>query len=85
MILQMFMIKDGAVLAFSQPFFARSRAEAIRMVEDTAQRPDHQFSLHPEDFELFQCGEWNDQTGNVTAMQPEHVISMSDLFAADGP
>lgn len=84
MTLEMFSIKDGAVAAYAQPFFARSRAEAVRILQDTMASGDHQFARHPADFELFHMGTFDDQTGLVTTNDtPEHVIQLLDLSTSE--
>jgi len=78
--LQCFSIKDVAVGAFSQPFYARSRAEAVRMLQDTMATREHQFSKHPQDFGLYRVGEWDDQTGVFEPYSvPEHMVQLLDL------
>lgn len=47
---------DAAVESFGQPFFVRSRGEAIRSFQDEVQKPDSQLHLHPEDYDLYELG-----------------------------
>ncbi|WNK14073.1 MAG: nonstructural protein [Microvirus sp.] len=64
MILRIFCIRDRAADAFGQPMFFQSRGGAIRSFSDEVnnqKRDSSQISLHPEDFELFEIGSWNDQ------------------------
>lgn len=82
--LQVFSVHDGAVDAFMQPFYARSKAEALRMLTDTAQDPGSQFAKHPEDFALFHLGTYDDQVGGFELLgAPDHVISVLSLISQE--
>ena len=62
----MYTVHDAKAEAYLQPFFQQARGAAIRSFTDAVNRPDHSFSQHPEDYTLFECGEFNDQTGIIT-------------------
>ena len=59
---------DKKVNAFMPPFFVRSQGEAIRSFTDACQDGAHVFCKHPEDYLLFQVGEFNDENGAL--LQP---------------
>lgn len=54
---------DSAVGVYFQPFFARSRREALRSFVDAATQSGHTFNKHPGDFSLFVLAEWNEESG----------------------
>lgn len=56
-------IKDLAVGAFMRPFFAPSTGAAVRSFGDEVKRADSEMAKHPEDYELYKLGEWDDSDG----------------------
>lgn len=53
-------VRDDAVNAFMQPFFARSKNEARRSFGDAVADPKMEFGKHPKDYALVCLGEWDD-------------------------
>lgn len=58
-------IKDRAADAFGRPFYVPAVGVAIRSFQDEVNRAadDSQIYQHPEDFDLFELGEFDDATG----------------------
>lgn len=65
MTLKIFAIYDAKTEAYHQPFFLQTKGQAIRAFSDAANDPKTEFSRHPEDYTLFEIGEYDDQTGSV--------------------
>lgn len=68
--LLVFAIWDAKTEVFFQPFYARTRGEAIRSFSGLAQDPEHLFHQHPDDFHLYCLAEWEEDSGqfvNLTA------------------
>lgn len=65
MILQIVCLRDIVANVYHQPMFAHHLGGAIRSFGDACQnKPEgNQVGQHPEDYELYHCGEWNDATG----------------------
>lgn len=55
-------IRDSAADAYGRPFFLPSVGVAIRSFTDEINRPaeDNQIYQHPEDFDLFELGVFDD-------------------------
>ena len=78
-------VKDTAAGAFGRPIFVQSPAVAVRSFRDEINRPDSQedMSKHPEDFELYFVGEFDDQTGVISpAEMPFTIVRAKDLKEA---
>lgn len=60
-------VKDRAAGAFGRPFFVPSVGLAIRSFVDEVNRSadDNQMNRHPEDFDLFEIGSFDDETGII--------------------
>ena len=63
-------IRDSAADAYGRPFFLPSVGVAIRSFTDEVDRPseDNQIYQHPEDFDLFELGEFDDTTGRFVLL-----------------
>lgn len=70
-------VKDRAADAFGRPFFAQTQGVAIRSFMDEVSRAaeDNQLYQHPDDFDLFELGTYDDSIGMIT-MLPEPKLLM---------
>lgn len=65
MILKVFAVHDSKVGAYLQPFFQRSKGEALRSWEGVCNDGQSAMSKFPADFTLFEIGEYDDSTGVI--------------------
>lgn len=58
-------IRDRAAECFSRPVFTQSVGTAIRSFTDEVNRnePNNELRRHPEDFDLYSVGVFDDETG----------------------
>lgn len=70
---KVFSIYDSKAEAYLQPIFMANKGVAIRAIVETLKNDDHQFSKTPEDFTLFELGEYDDSTG----MMEPHATPLS--------
>lgn len=66
MILFMLAIKDRAVDAFGRPIFFPAVGAAVRAFQDEMNRvaPDNTMNAHPDDYDLYLLGTFEDATGH---------------------
>lgn len=57
-------VMDKATGAFMQPFFVRTKPEAIRVFADAVNDTKTQFAAHPGDYDLYGVADWDDSTGS---------------------
>jgi hypothetical protein len=71
-------VKDRAADAFGRPMFVRSIGEAIRSFSDEVNRKsdDNQLYNHSDDFDLFELGEFDDNTGLMTLHDQPKLVSL---------
>jgi hypothetical protein len=82
----MFTVYDSKVGAYLQPFFMRSKGEAIRGFSQIVNDGKSAFFTNPEDYTLFELGDYFDDTGTVVMHKApislgvalEHVNRVSD-------
>lgn len=62
---KVFVIYDDKAKAYLTPFFLPEVGMAVRAFADCVNNPEHAFGRHPEDYTLFQLGEFNDSSGVI--------------------
>lgn len=67
--LLVFTVFDSKAECYMQPFFMPTQGAATRAFQDSVNKEGHQFSQHSEDYTLFQVGEYDDATGEITPLQ----------------
>lgn len=77
-------VRDGASAAFGRPFFVVARGQAIRSFQDEVNRQadNNDFNKHPEDFDLYVIGAFDDNSGQVIGQPPELLIRGKDAIHA---
>lgn len=80
-----YLIRDTALGAFLTPNFFQSEGAARRAFADAVndRRPDNMIAKHPEHFELYYAGDFDDETGSITeSVLPQHLVSASSLVVS---
>lgn len=75
-------VRDRAADCFGQPFFSVSKGGAIRGFGDEVNRKAENNALasHPEDFDLYELGTFDDQTATFACLdKPRQVAVGKDL------
>ena len=75
-------VKDRASNVFNRPFFVPHRNVAIRDFTDEVNRSavDNQLNKHPDDFDLYLLGEFNDNTGEFVMESPQVLVRAKDVI-----
>jgi hypothetical protein len=68
-------VKDRAIDAFNRPIYVPTIGVAIRSFNDEVARKDSEMSNHPEDYDLYELGQWDDQTAVYVALEQPRVIT----------
>ena len=76
----LFSIFDSAAKGFLPPFDAPTVEVAIRMFRATVNQPESQFSKFPEDYTLFQVGEFDHETGFLAATEAPIPLGVAITF-----
>lgn len=74
-------IRDRALDAFGVPVFVASKGQAIRSFSDEVNRvdPNNSLNKHPEDFEMFYLGEYDDETATFECERPQQLAVGKDV------
>lgn len=75
-------VRDSAANAYHRPFCVNAAAQAIRSFGDEVNRvdPNNEMNRHPEDYELYAVGEFDDETATVTGKLPTMLVRAIDLI-----
>lgn len=75
MILKVFSVFDSKLQVFNTPFFSRSVADASRSFSDLVRDSRTTVSQHPDDFFLYEIGQYSDETGELVACVPTQIAA----------
>lgn len=77
-----FSAHDKKIGIFYAPFFCAHTGQALRNWDDLCNNPDTVMGKHPGDFNLYQVGEFDEDTGVFDPFpQPVHVANAIDTKA----
>jgi uncharacterized protein len=78
--LKMYSIRDQKAGAYHAPFYQKSHGEAERAFHQVANDPKSTINQYPTDFDLYYIGEFDDETGKVSALAtPQHIMHAASL------
>lgn len=81
--LYIFAVRDRMADVFGSPFMQASKNMAIRTFSDSVNAVGDTgglISKHPDDFDLYQLGTWDDNTGLYSTGQPEQIAIGKEVF-----
>jgi hypothetical protein len=81
--LKVFTIYDAKAEAYLQPFFLSTKGQAIRSITEALANTEHQFAKYPQDFTLFELGEYDDSNGQMLPHQAP--LSLGNLLEFNSP
>lgn len=76
MLHKMFSIYDTKAEVYSLPQMFQSAGVAIRSFTDAVNTPDTSFAMHPEDYTLFEIGEFDDQNTSIKMLKTPHSLAI---------
>lgn len=71
---------DDKVGAFSQPFMSVNRQAALRDFQRAVEDQNLDLFHFPDDYVLFELGEFDDESGLITAVTPPVFLSRGSAF-----
>lgn len=76
MILCVFSVFDRQSAAFDRPFYTATRGTAVRGFRDAIQDKASPFHAHPDDYDLYYLGTYNDQTAVFTLEATPELVAL---------
>lgn len=77
-------VRDSAVAAYVRPFYVPAVGAAARGFGDEVNRVDSDMHKHPDDYELFELGEFDEETGRFIILEvPRLVCRGKDVLISE--
>lgn len=80
MLTRMYVIKDTKAGVFNTPFFQHTHGTAERAFQDLINDSQSSVNKHPEDYDLYYLGTYDDLSGSVVGEAPQHIVSAAQLM-----
>lgn len=77
--LQICVLRDRAVDAFGVPQFVIAVGQAIRALQDEVNREGSDIGKHPDDYELFHVGVYDDAQAQFETIAPKSIALARSL------
>lgn len=80
--LNVYSILDLKTKAYGQPFYAKTRGEAIRSFTSAinAGQPDNMLRKYPGDFELYEIATWDDNLGHMSMLDSRNNLGLASHY-----
>ena len=62
---KVYSVRDSKSEVFFKPFISKNAGEALRSFASEANRGDGLISQYPEDFALYELGDWDERAGKL--------------------
>lgn len=84
MILNIFTVYDSKAEAYLQPFFMKSKGEAVRAFTDIVNDGTSQFNKHPSDYTLFHVGAYDDGDSSFVILPTPVSLGLAIEYMKQG-
>lgn len=79
-VLKMFAVRDVKADQFLSPFCSPNGGSALRSFCDAVQNENSLINKHPEDYQLYEVGEYVEQSGEIVPVVPVKFIANATDF-----
>ena len=78
--MKLYSIRDTKMNTYNAPVGSPNVAVITRDLTEIVNNPEHRWSKHASDFELFEVAEYDEKTGVITAPEkPDFILTLSEL------
>lgn len=74
-------IRDSAMDGFIRPFVVPGTGIAIRSFSDEVNRDGSEMAKHPQDYELFVIGYFDERSGEIVGEKPRSLARAVDVLS----
>lgn len=80
--LNVYAVLDLKTKAYGQPFYAKTRGEAIRLFTSAVnvEEEKNMWKKYPGDFELYEIGTWDDNLGQFTMLESRNNLGLATHY-----
>lgn len=75
-------VRDTCVESWLMPWYVQAIPGAVRALGDVVNKPgsDNQFYCHPEHYQLYHIGTFDDETGLIEGFVPVFIVDCQSLI-----
>lgn len=77
---KVFCLKDQKSSTYGPPFTMENSGFAIRMIQEGLQQGQAVWAKHPQDFSLFELGEYEPETGIIKTYDNKNCVGLVQDF-----
>lgn len=78
-VLNVYAVRDLRMGAYLKPVFLQNDSVLTRALQDALKDENSLFSWHPEDYQVFRLGAYDDGDGTLDVHAPEHMFNLIDI------
>lgn len=75
--LKIFIVHDSKALCYGNPMVLKSPGEAVRSFTEVANDPSTVIGKNPEDFTLFEIGEYDERLGDILVYEVKKSLGLA--------
>jgi len=76
--LEIYALRDVRTEAFNRPMFLQNKAVLDRAIIDAINDENSLLHHHPEDYQVYYLGTFDEQTGKIESLPAEHCFNVID-------
>lgn len=77
---KIFVLKDSQSSTYGMPITIETRGRFIRDVQEELAKGQAIFARHPQDFSIFEIGEFDPRTGNIYLYETKNCLGLVQDF-----
>lgn len=77
---KVFLLKDDKSSSYGPPFIDENRGKVIRGIQEELQKGQAVWAKHPQDFTLFEVGEFDQRDGTITMYETKKCVGLVQDF-----
>lgn len=78
--MKVYAVYDTKTESYTMPLCFKAKGEAIRSIVDEVNNPQSNIGRHPEDYVLFELGEYDELTGVITSYPAKVSLGVAIEF-----
>lgn len=82
--MKIYALRDQKISAFLAPLTMQALGQVMRFLSDEVNKKDgNMLAAHPEDFELFELGDYETDTGQISPSTPKSLTLLTELVVSN--
>lgn len=82
---KIFIFKDDKSASYGMPMVQQTRGMFLRDVQEELNRGQAVFARHPQDFSIFEIGEYDPTTGKIDLYETKNCLGLVSDFRTAAP